>query len=105
MAPEPPRAKLANAESKLRDLVAEVHAVAGEVLAAAAEAATTARAAEVAERADGPMLLTVEQVAEQLGISVSKAWQMVSAREIPSVNVGRTRRVRPAELATYVAGL
>ena len=105
MVEEPPRAKLADAESKLRELVAEVHTVAGEVLAAAAEAATAARTAGVPERAGGPMLLTVEQVAEQLGISVSKAWQMVSGRQIASVNVGRTRRIRPAELARYVAGL
>lgn len=95
--------RLAAAEDRLRELVAQVHAAASEVLAAAAANAADRR--EVVQRTEGPMLLTVEQVAEQLGISVSKAWQLVSGGEIPSVNVGRTRRIRPEDLADFVAGL
>ena len=99
-----PAARLEEAEGRLRTLVAEVHHAAGEVLAAAAATAQASTRREVV-RPDGPMLLTVDQVAEKLGISVSKAWQMVSGGEIDSVNVGRTRRVKPEDLERYVAGL
>lgn len=97
--------RLAAAEGRLRALVAEVHQAASEVLVVAAETAAAARTIRPEVRAEGPRLLTVDQVADQLGISVSKAWQMVGSGEIASVNVGRTRRVRPEDLESYVAGL
>lgn len=102
---DPNRNRLTDAEGRLRALVAEVHAAASEVLAAAAEVRGTAAQAAPVGQAEGPMLLTVDQVAEQLGISASKCWQLVASGEIESVNVGRTRRVRAADLAKYVEGL
>jgi len=103
---EPAQERLAQAEERLRAAVAQVHAVAGEVLAAAAAAAATAREGGPAElQAEVPRLLTVEQVAERLGISESFAWQLLGRGEITSVRVGRTRRVRAGDLARYAEGL
>lgn len=97
--------RLAEAEERLRAAVAQLHQMASEVLAVAAESAGAVRGSRLAVRADSPLLLTVDEVAEQLGISVSKAWQLVGAGTIPSCTVGRTRRVRATDLAGYVEGL
>ena len=47
-------------------------------------------------------LLTVNEVAGQLGISRSKAYQLVSSGEIRSLAIGRNRRVSPIALAEFV---
>jgi excisionase family DNA binding protein len=47
-------------------------------------------------------LLTVTEVADQLGISRSKAYQLVLGGEIPSLVIGRNRRVSPTALAEFV---
>lgn len=49
-------------------------------------------------------LLTMREVAAILGISVSKAYTLVSSGAIDSVLIGdRSRRVEPAALQQYVA--
>lgn len=50
-------------------------------------------------------LLRVAEVAEQLGISRSKAYQLVSAGTIKSVQIGRSRRVKQEAVDAYLADL
>lgn len=52
-----------------------------------------------------PMLLTVPQVASELGVSVAKAKELVARGEIRSVKLDKCRRVRYEDLADYVAQL
>jgi len=57
-----------------------------------------------------PALLTVEQVAEQLGISRARTYELIMGKRgerpaIPSVTVGRLRRVTSADLGDYITGL
>ena len=59
-----------------------------------------------------PALLTVERVAEELGISRSSAYQLIrrdpitdAPPKIRSVTVGRLRRVAATDLEDYVASL
>ena len=47
-------------------------------------------------------LLTVNEVADQLGISRSKVYQLVSRGDIRSLAIGRNRRVSPIALAEFV---
>lgn len=51
---------------------------------------------------DGP-LLRVEQVAERLAVSRSMAWKLVDSAALRSVRIGRSVRVRPADLEAYLA--
>jgi excisionase family DNA binding protein len=54
---------------------------------------------------DGEHLWRVAEVAERLAMSVSKVWQLVLSGEIPSVHVGRSRRVRSTDLTTWMESL
>ena len=47
-------------------------------------------------------LLTAGDVAAQLNVSRSKAYQLFQSGEIPCVRMGRTTRVRPADLQAYI---
>lgn len=49
-----------------------------------------------------PALLTVEQVAQRLHLSRSKAWELVSSGELPSITIGRSRRVSVASLQQWI---
>jgi excisionase family DNA binding protein len=48
------------------------------------------------------LLLKVEQVADRLNLGRAKTWQMVMAGEIPSLTIGRSRRVPAAALREWV---
>jgi excisionase family DNA binding protein len=48
-------------------------------------------------------LLRLDEVAEQLSISKSMAWKLVTYGQLRSVRIGRAVRVRPADLDEYVA--
>jgi excisionase family DNA binding protein len=48
------------------------------------------------------VLLTAEQMAEILQISVSKAYAMMASGEIPTVRIGRCVRVREEDLEAYI---
>ena len=73
------------------------------------------RTYEPANRASGPagrctdpgarLLLTVEEAAEMLGIGRTLAYALVSAGELPSVTLGRLRRIPTASLRTWVEDL
>lgn len=50
-------------------------------------------------------LLTVPQVAQALALGRAKTYQLVSRGEIASVKIDGSRRIRPADLEAYIAGL
>lgn len=52
-----------------------------------------------------PLLYRVHEAAHLLGISTSKAWDLVSRGDIPSVRIDGSRRVSRAALETYAASL
>jgi excisionase family DNA binding protein len=49
-------------------------------------------------------LLKASAVAEILGISKSKAYQMMQRRDIPVIKFGGTIRVHPDDLASFLQG-
>ena len=49
-----------------------------------------------------PLLLTVEQAAERLGIGRTLAYALVSAGEIESVHIGRLRRIPADALPAFL---
>ncbi|MDA8035152.1 MAG: helix-turn-helix domain-containing protein [Actinomycetota bacterium] len=51
------------------------------------------------------LLLSVAEAAELLGVSRAFAYELVLAGELPSVKLGRLRKVRRGELEAYVAAL
>jgi len=51
------------------------------------------------------LLLTVEEAADCLGVGRTYMFQLISRGEVPSVRVGKLRRVKPEDLEAYVASL
>jgi excisionase family DNA binding protein len=51
------------------------------------------------------LLLTVADAAKLLAISRSKLYELLNSRAIDSVYIGRSRRIRLVDLATFVNGL
>jgi len=49
-----------------------------------------------------PLLLTVEEAQRLLSLSRSKIYEMLRAGEIPSIKVGRVRRIPRTALEQYV---
>ncbi len=52
---------------------------------------------------DRPLLLTVDQVAERLGIGRSLAWRLVREGALPSIRLGRLVRVPQQALERWIA--
>jgi excisionase family DNA binding protein len=48
-------------------------------------------------------LLKVNEVADRLGVSRNKAYELLYKGEIQSLTIGRTRRVSPDALAEFIA--
>jgi excisionase family DNA binding protein len=51
------------------------------------------------------MLVTVEETAAQLRIARRRVFEMIRDGSLPSVKIGRSRRIRSADLAAHVANL
>lgn len=49
-----------------------------------------------------PQLLTIDQLAEQLGITVRHVRRLIAERRIPYLKVGKLVRFDPAEIATWL---
>lgn len=49
-------------------------------------------------------LLTKDQAAQFLCVSVRKVEQLMASGELPRVRIGSLARIRPADLRRYVAG-
>jgi excisionase family DNA binding protein len=54
---------------------------------------------------EGKLLLTVEEAAQRLGIGRSHTYVFVMRGELPSVKLGRARRVPAVELENFVERL
>jgi excisionase family DNA binding protein len=54
---------------------------------------------------DRPLLLTVRQAADLVGVGRTTMYKLMSAGELPSVHVGASRRVPLASLYDYVERL
>jgi excisionase family DNA binding protein len=50
-------------------------------------------------------LLTVEEAADCLGVGRTYMFPLISRGTVPSVRVGKLRRVKPEDLEDYVASL
>lgn len=51
------------------------------------------------------LLLTVEEAADRLGVGRTLMYALIRTGEVESVQIGRLRRVRPADLEAYAAHL
>jgi excisionase family DNA binding protein len=47
-------------------------------------------------------LMTVKEVIKTLSLSESKVYLLLAQREIPSVRIGRSVRVDPSDLSSYI---
>lgn len=47
-------------------------------------------------------LLTSQQVSELLGVSPSMITRLISSGELPSIKLGRARRVAPSDLDDFI---
>jgi excisionase family DNA binding protein len=50
----------------------------------------------------GERLLTVPEVAERLHVGKTTVWEMIYRGELPSLLIGRSRRVREVELDEWI---
>jgi excisionase family DNA binding protein len=50
-------------------------------------------------------LLTIQEAAEILSLGRSKVYELVSTGRLPSVSIGRARRVPVEAITEFVAGL
>lgn len=58
------------------------------------------------ERQERPkLLLTVTEAGELLGVKRTLMYELIRTGVIPTVQIGRLRRIRPADLESYVASL
>ena len=51
------------------------------------------------------LLMKIPEVAENLGLSRAKVYELMAAGDLPSVKIGGCRRVRAADLIAYVESL
>ncbi len=54
---------------------------------------------------DGTSLLTIEQAGEKLGLKRSKVYELIAQDELPSVKIGKSRRIPAKLLEQYVERL
>jgi excisionase family DNA binding protein len=52
----------------------------------------------------GNRLLRIEDVAERLAVSRSMAWKLIAIGQLRCLKIGRSVRVRPADLDAYIEG-
>lgn len=59
------------------------------------------------EKRDGSAtsLLSIEQVARELNVGRTFAWELTASGRLPTLRVGRLVRVRPADLRRYIDSL
>lgn len=54
--------------------------------------------------ATGTRLVTVVQASEIVGLSRSKLYELLASRELPSVRIGRARRIDLRDLERFIDG-
>jgi excisionase family DNA binding protein len=52
--------------------------------------------------AEEEKLLKVPVVAERLGLGVARTWELVASGELPSLKIGRSRRVPASAVDEYI---
>ena len=50
------------------------------------------------------ILLTIPQVAERLHMARSTVYELVLSGQLPSLTIGRSRRIREADLDAWIQG-
>ena len=50
-----------------------------------------------------PLLLRVEEAARLIGMGKSKTWDLVNRGDIPSIKIGKSRRIPVAALERWIA--
>ena len=53
----------------------------------------------------GPVLLKIPQVMERLAMGQTKLYELMASGALPSVKVGRSRRIRSDELESFIEEL
>lgn len=57
-----------------------------------------------AERVDdGPVLYDIAEVADRLRLNARSVERLIATGELPSLSIGRARRVRPSDLVEFIA--
>ena len=51
---------------------------------------------------DDRLLLRVEEAAKLLGVGRSKAWELIWARDLPVIRIGRLVRIPRSELERWI---
>ncbi len=54
-------------------------------------------------KADGLTLITIPAAAKRLGLSRSKLYELIADGELPTVHIGRARRIALNDLRVFVA--
>ena len=57
------------------------------------------------QREQPRLLLTVTEAGELLGVKRTLMYELIKTGLIPTVQIGRLRRIRPSDLESYVASL
>jgi excisionase family DNA binding protein len=73
--------------------------------AAPSLATTSASRADRSEEYMEKLLLTPEEAAEALGVGRSRVYDLMRTRQLPSVRIGKSRRVTVAAVHAYVERL
>lgn len=100
--------KEASRPAEFRDLVNRLQLVVSEIaehLVEAERKALRQSVDQMAAAAQQKPLLTLDEVADRLGVSLSTVKNRVRSGELTSVKVGGLRRVRPVDLKEYVDSL
>lgn len=50
------------------------------------------------------LLITVDDAARRLSLSTRSIWKQIAAQRLPVVKIGRSTRVRVADLEKFIAG-
>ena len=51
------------------------------------------------------LLMSAEEAARALGIGRTRMFELIRSGEVPSIKLGRSRRIRPEDLEQYVERL
>jgi len=57
---------------------------------------------EIHRNLQGEPLLKAPEIARILNISVQMVYKLMSTQQLPSIHIGRSRRVRPTDLRKYI---
>jgi excisionase family DNA binding protein len=50
-------------------------------------------------------LINIKDGARQLGVGITKMYELINTGDIPTVKIGASRKIRQADLDAYIASL